>query len=165
MRVELEHPTATPDQLRELAVQVRGARVGMKIAALLLVLDGQRPGRITKALGLTRMSLGRWIHGVNTEGIEFLVPKAKPGRPAALTAKVRRQVAEHLKRSPRDFGLNREKWDGPMLVVHLKQEFGISLKVRQAQNWMLRLGFRTERAGSARGTAARAKPVQSVTSA
>ena len=143
----LEHPTATRERLLELAEQVRGARVGIKIAALLLLLDGQRAAQIRETLGLTRMSLGRWIHGVNAEGIEHLLPKARPGRPAALSPRVRRQVAAHLLRSPRDFGLNRDEWDGPTLVAHLKRQFGISLKVRQAQNWMHRLGYRLERAG------------------
>ena len=34
------------------------------------------------------------------------------------------------------------QWDGPTLVVHLKRQFGIALKVRQAQNWMHQLGYR-----------------------
>jgi hypothetical protein len=34
-------------------------------------------------------------------------------------------------------------------VVHLKRRFGVSLKVRQAQNWMHRLGYRMKRASHA----------------
>jgi len=139
----LEHPSATRERLLELAGQVRGARVGIKIAALLLMLDGHGAGRIARALGLTRMSLCRWTHGVNAEGIEILLPKMRPGRPTALTPKIRRQIATHLKRSPRDFALDRDQWDGIALVAHLKQRFGISLKVRQAQNWLHRLGYRS----------------------
>ena len=48
-----------------LAGSAPGAWVGIKIAALLLVLEGQRPGWICDVLGLTRMSLSRWIHRVN----------------------------------------------------------------------------------------------------
>jgi transposase len=144
----VEHALATRERLLDLVVQVRGARVGVKIAAVLMLIDGQPAGRISRALGLTRMSLGRWVHGVNEEGIEHLLPKNRPGRPPALTPKIRREVAAHLKRPPGDFGFNREQWDGPTLVAHLKKRFGIALKVRQAQNWMHRLGYRLEHSGT-----------------
>jgi len=147
--LSLEHSSATRQRLLALAEQVPGAWVGIKIAALLLVLEGQRPGWISEVLGLTRMSLCRWIHGVNAEGIEHLVPKSKPGRPAALSGRTRRELAAHLERSPQAFGLNRVQWDGPTLVVHLRRHFGISLKVRQAQNWMHQLGYRLKRASHA----------------
>lgn len=145
--LSLEHPSATRERLLGLAEQVPGAWIGVKIAALLLLLEGQRPGWIAEVLGLTRMSLRRWVHAVNAEGVESMVPKPKAGRPAALTGKVRRELAAQLERSPQSYGLNRVHWDGPTLVTHLKRRFGISLKVRQAQNWMHQLGYRLKRAG------------------
>ena len=39
------------------------------------------------------------------------------------------------------------QWNGPTLVVHLKRRFGISLKLRQAQNWMRQLNYRMKGAG------------------
>src|SRR6516164_9163732 len=48
--------------LLALVEQVPGASVGLKVAALLLVIEGQRPGWIAEVLGVTRMSLNRWIH-------------------------------------------------------------------------------------------------------
>ena len=81
--VQLTHPEATRARLVALAKETPGAWVGMKIAALLLILEGQRPGWTTEVLGLTRMSLTRWIHGVNADGLPALVPKRRPGRRAA----------------------------------------------------------------------------------
>ena len=130
-----------------LADSVPGAWVGIKIAALLLVLEGQRPGWICDVLGLTRVSLSRWIHGVNAGGVEALKPKPKPGRPSRLDAKLQKVLQADLEKSPQDFGLNRVQWDGPTLVTHLKRHFGITLKVRQAQKWMHQLGYRLKRAG------------------
>lgn len=146
-RLSLHHPDLVRGQLLDLAQRVPGAGVGMKIAALLLVLEGQRSGWITQVLGLTRMSLSRWVGGVNREGIEFLRPKPRPGRPGQLTEELAQQLQDHLETSPREFGWSRVGWDGPTLVVHLKKYFGINLKVRQAQKWMHRLGYRMKRAG------------------
>ena len=145
----LTHSSATKQQLIALADTIPGAWIGMKIAALLLVLEGQRPVWISDVLGVTRMSLNRWIHGVNQEGIEALKPKHKPGRPARIDSRMQRKLEQHLEKSPQHFGLNRVRWDGPTLVAHLKREFGINLKVRQAQKWMHQLGYRLKRAGYA----------------
>ena len=145
--LQLTHPEATRARLVALATHLPGAWVGIKIAALLLLLEGQRPGWIAEVLGLTRMSLTRWIHGLNATGLRALEPKARPGRPPRLTPQVRAALAAHLEQSPQALGLPRVQWDGPTLVVHLKRQFGIRLKVRQAQMWMHQLGYRLKRAG------------------
>jgi len=141
------HPSVNKETLVALASKIPGAWIGLKIAALLLVLEGQRPGWIADVLGLTRMSLHRWIHGVNAEGVAALSPKARPGRPPRIDSRVRKQLEQHLEQSPQTFGLNRVRWDGPTLATHLKRQFGIQLKVRQAQQWMHQLGYRLKRAG------------------
>jgi transposase len=145
--LKLVHPEASRDALLEAVREIPGAFAGIKIAALLLTLEGQRPGWIAEVLGLTRQSLNLWMHKVNEQGLESLKPVKRPGRPARLTPQVRRQLEEHLEKSPEEFGLNRARWDGPTLVVHLKNQFGIHLKVRQAQSWMHQLGYRMKRAG------------------
>ncbi len=144
--LQLTHPHATRAHLLALTREIPGAWVGIKIAALLLLVEGQRPGWIAEVLGLTRMSLARWIHGVNTSGITALRPKPRPGRPARLTPQVRATLTAQLEQSPQAFGLPRVQWDGPTLVVHLKRHFGIALKVRQAQHWMHQLGYRLKQA-------------------
>lgn len=137
---------ASKEQLVALAEKVPGAWVGMKIATLLLVLEGQRPGWISEVLGQTRMNVNRWTRAVNEKGVEALIPKKQPGRPARMTPKVVAQLERHLEESPQKFGLNRVRWDGPTLVTHIQRQFGIKLKVRQAQRWMHQLGYRLKRA-------------------
>lgn len=140
---------ATREKLLALARQVPGARVGIKAAALLLVLAGWRPAQVTAPLGLSHVTVERWIRAVNQDGPETLIPKARAGRPTQLTPVVRQQLAQHLEKSPQEFGLPRPAWDGPTLAIHLKQHFGVTLKVRQAQRWMHRLGYSLKRASYA----------------
>jgi transposase len=143
----LVHPEASRNNLLRAVREIPGASAGIKIAALLLTLEGQRPGWIAEVLGLTRQSLNLWMHKVNEKGLETLKPVKRPGRPARMNARVQRELEEQLEKSPEDFGLNRARWDGPTLVVHLKNQFGIHLKVRQAQSWMHQLGYRMKRSG------------------
>lgn len=132
--------------LLALAKQVPGAWIGIRIAALLLVLEGQRPGRITALFGLNATTLERWVHRVNKGGSQALIPKRQPGRPPGLSPDLRVRLERELEESPQKFGLARAAWDGPTLVVHLKERFGVKLRVRQAQNWIHRLGYSLKRA-------------------
>jgi transposase len=144
--LELTHPEASRERLVAFAREVPGARVGIKIAALLLIVEGQRPGWVSEVLGLTRQSLNLWMHSVNEQGLVALKPKSRPGRPARLSEKIRQQLEADLEKAPCEFGLNRARWDGPTVARHLQRQYGIKLKVRQAQNWMHQLGYRLKRA-------------------
>jgi transposase len=58
--------------------------MGIKIAAPLLILEGQRPAWIVDVLGVTRQSLNLWMHRVNNQGVKALAPVSQPGRPPRL---------------------------------------------------------------------------------
>jgi len=115
--LSIAQPEVTREKLLDLAKQVPGAWIGLKIAALLLVLEGQHPGWISALFGLSRTTLVRWIHGVNQKGAIFLIPQPRPGRPTQLTPSVKKQLKQQLEKSPQEFGLARVGWDGPTLVV------------------------------------------------
>jgi transposase len=144
--LNLTHREATREGLLAFAREIPGAYIGIKIAALLLILEGQRPKWVVDILGLTRQSLNLWMHRVNERGLVALKALPRPGRPGRLTAEVGKALENDLERSPLEFGLNRVRWDGPTLVVHLKRQFGIKMKVRQAQMWMHQLGYRLKHA-------------------
>ena len=144
--IDIHHPEVTRESLIASAKDIPGAWMGLKIAALLLIVEGQRPGWTARVLGLTRMSLNRWIRAVNATGLNALKSKPRGGRPSRLTPRIAREVEAHLEQSPQDFGLNRARWDGPTLVEHLKRRYGLKMKVRQTQIWMHQLGYRLKRA-------------------
>lgn len=144
--LSIEQPEVTREKLLALAKQIPGAWIGLKIAALLLVLEGQHPGWISALFGLSRTTLVRWIHGVNQKGTMSLISLPRPGRPTQLTPPVMKKLKQNLEKPPQEFGLARAGWDGPTLVIHLKKEFGIKLKVRQAQYWLHYLDYSLKRA-------------------
>ena len=144
--LSLTNKETTRQTLLALAKQVPGAWIGIRISALLLVLEGQRPGWINALFGLNPTTLERWIHQVNQRGSQALLPKPRPGRPTELNSDLQRRLKGDLGESPHKFCLPRTAWDGPTLVVHLKERFGVKLKVRQAQNWMHRMGYSMKRA-------------------
>lgn len=119
--LQLTHPETTRERLIAYSRKVPGAYIGIKIAALLLLQEGQRPGWIITVLGLTRQSLNQWIHKVNREGLTALQDKPRTGRPTRLAPKVATQLQKDLEKTPQEFGFTRAQWDGPTLVVHLRR--------------------------------------------
>lgn len=139
--------TVSRQQLLAVAEQAPGAWLGLKVAVLVLLRDGYRPTFLAHLFGISRMTLTRWVHRLNREGLAGLYDQPRPGRPPQLTARVRRQLRRDLESPPERFGLPRVVWDGPTLAAHLRRRFGIQVQVRQAQNWLHRLGYRLTRAG------------------
>ena len=113
----------------------------------MLLLDGYRPTFLARLFNISRMSLTRWVHRANRHGVAGLVEKSRSGRPTQLTSGLRRPLLADLQRSPEQHGLSRTAWDGPTRAVHLRRRYGVSLQVRQAQNWLHRLGYRLTRGG------------------
>src|SRR5512135_633807 len=105
------HQEASRECLLAMVQQIPGAHMGIKIAALLLVLEGQRPGWIADVLGITRQSLNLWMHRVNDHGVKALEPVKQPGRPPRLSSKVQQRLEEDLERPPSEFGLPRVRWE------------------------------------------------------
>lgn len=147
LTVLLNHKEATRENLITYAKSIPYVRIGIKVAAMLLTVEGQRPGWVSEVLGISRESLNQWIHAVNKGGLKALEWKPRPGRPSRLTNQLSKRLEKDLEKSPMEVGLHRARWDGPTLVVYLKRRFHISMTVRQAQKWMHWLGFRLKRAG------------------
>src|SRR3990170_3739164 len=122
--LSIERSDLTRQKLLALAEEAPGAWLGLKVAVLGLLLDGYRPMFLCQLFGLSPMSLTRWVHRVNQEGVAGVLERPRSGRPTALTARLRQQLARHLEQSPEQHGLPRAVWDGPTLVVHLRRRLG-----------------------------------------
>lgn len=138
----LDHPDLTRAKLLGLAETIPGAWLGLKVAAFLLLLAGWKPTAVTELFGLSRMGLWKWVKAANREGVKAWQPAVRPGRPPQLSAAQQKQLELALEQSPAQLGLARTRWDGPLVVSYVRRVCGVELKVRQAQRWLHRLGFR-----------------------
>jgi len=64
----LTHSEATRERFISFIQQNQTAYIGTKVAALLLTLEGQRPGWIWEILGMSRQTLNVLMHRVNERG-------------------------------------------------------------------------------------------------
>lgn len=144
-RLMIRNDSVTPQALLEMAERIPGAWIGIRIAAMLLVLEGWKSTRIAQLFTVSRWSVVKWIRKVNKEGITGVPDHRRSGRPCRLNETVLKDLDEVLQRSPQEFGLKRNRWDGIVVIEYLERFHGVRLKVRQAQRWVRRLGFRLQR--------------------
>lgn len=135
----------TREALLRMAEEVPGAWMGLRIAAMLLVLEGWRSTQVGALFDVARWSVVKWIRRVNEEGVWGVKGRKRPGRPCRLSRGVQKALEKALERDPREFGLQRNRWDGIVVVEYLRRVHGVRLKMRQAQRWIRRLGFSLRR--------------------
>lgn len=118
------------------------ARYDHRLHAVLLVAQGMSCRQTAVALGDAPRSVEYWVHRFEQKGFAGLSEGDRPGRPSRLSRAQRDRVDAALRRSPSDFGLPAQLWDGPLLSAYLKQELGVTLRVRQCQRLFRQFGFR-----------------------
>jgi transposase len=139
--LSVTNPEVSRESLLRFAERVPGAWLGIRIAAIVLILEGFRSTQVAELFDLGRWSVVKWIQRVNAEGISGLEEKPRPGRPARLDETIRKDLDEALQRDSREFGLKRNRWDGICVTEYLEKVHGVRVRVRQAQRWIRRLGF------------------------
>jgi len=82
-----------------------------------------------------------WIGKANRQGLDSIYDVARSGRPTRLDRVAQDKLEKALAKSPEEFGLQRSRWDGVVVVEFLRKECNVELKPRQARNWLKRLGF------------------------
>lgn len=137
----ITNKSITRDALLTMAEKIEGAWIGIRIAALLLIMSGWRSTAVAELFNLSRPAVIAWIKRANQEGITSIEDKARSGRPSKLDAKVTKVLEEALSKSPGEYGLSRFRWDGVVVVEFLKKKLDILLKPRQARNWLKKLGY------------------------
>lgn len=137
----IKHPEITRDSLLMMAEDIHGAWIGIRIAACLLLLSGWKSTQVAELFGLTRWSVVKWIRKANMEGLEGIEDRVRPGRPSQFDNALKKGLDKALSRSPKEFGIQRVRWDGVVVAEYLKRFHGIEIHVRHAQRWIRKLGY------------------------
>jgi transposase len=137
----LNNPGITREILLSKADQTPGAWIGIRIAALLLVLSGWKSSHVAELFGLTRWTVVKWIRMANCDGVEAVSDRARSGRPSQLDNETMKKLREVLSKSPQEVGLSCTLWNGVVFVEYLKKAYHIEIHVRHAQRMMKKLGY------------------------
>jgi transposase len=118
------------------------ARYDHRLHGVLLVAEGMSCRQTAEVLGDSHGTVVNWVRRFEESGFGGLSDQEGRGRRSRLRPAQMKQVETALRRSPVDYGLPAQLWDGPLLSSFLEKQFGVTLRARQCQRMFRRLGFR-----------------------
>jgi hypothetical protein len=65
----IKNESVTREALLEMGEKIPGTRSGIRIAAMVLLLEGPKSSQIVRPFGLTRWSVVRWTQRANGKGV------------------------------------------------------------------------------------------------
>ena len=129
---------ALQDEIRRSAE----SRYDHRLHGMLLVAQGMSGCHVAELLGDAPRTVAGWVHRFEEEGLGGLVEGERPGRPGRLGEGQLAEINAALRKTPRDFGLAGNLWDGKTLGQFIQQRWSVNLGVRQCQRVFRQFGFR-----------------------
>src|SRR5829696_1035477 len=118
--------------------------------AVLLVADGEQPGRVATALGCAPSSISNWAAAWRRDGIAGLFEADHAGAPRVLDADGEALLAELLGTDPQARGHHATGWTVPLLQTELAVH-GCAPRASTLRRALHRLGYRWKRPRFVRG--------------
>ena len=116
-----------------------------RLHVILYVLQGNSTYEAARIYAHSPRTIQYWIHRLLSHGLAGLRDREHPGRPSQLSQRDEQNLRNELRRCPRELRYNQNLWDGPLLSHHIREQYGVSLSVRQCQRVFHRLGFTLQR--------------------
>ena len=120
----------------------KDARYDHRLHVVLLVARGNSCRQVAEDLGDSLRTVQSWVNAFNRDGLPGLMEAEHSGRPSRLTDEQMNIISEALRRTPTDFGLPGNIWDGKNLSAFIQQRFQLTVGIRQCQRFFSELGFR-----------------------
>jgi transposase len=111
----------------------RDSRYDHRLHALLLVAQGMSCSVVARFLGDAPRTVQYWIRIYENHGFKGIEEAERSGRPTRLSSQCSEMIVEALKKSPEEFGLSSERWNGKMLAEFILKYCQLSLSIRQCQ--------------------------------
>lgn len=134
-----------PDIILGLQDEIRRSeesRYDHRLHGVLLVAQGMTCPEVATLLGDSPRTVQYWLNRFEEDGLAGLSEKERSGRPSSLSDEQLSAVGQALRKTPADYGLSGNLWDGKTLSAFIEERFEISLGVRQCQRLFRQLGFR-----------------------
>jgi transposase len=107
------------------------ARYIHRLHGVLLVLLGLSTVKAGKLLGDPQRTVAQWVIQFKKQGLDGLRGAEMAGRPAKLSLAQKEALFNALTKSPKDSGLDGDRWTNVLVSSLLAKRFGVTLTVRQ----------------------------------
>ena len=107
------------------------ARYIHRLHGVLLVLLGLSTVKAGKLLGDPQRTVAQWAIQFKKDGLDGLRDVGKAGRPGKLSPAQKEALFNALTKSPKDSGLDGERWTNALVLSLLAKRYGVTLTIRQ----------------------------------
>ena len=144
-KLQITRSIPTHETLVEFYKKENNPKMKERYHALSLMHEFQNCTKVARLIKRNRKSIQLWVNAFNKGGIASLTPKSPPGRPSRLSKAQREELKKDILTHPRELGYEFSNWEGKNISEHLKNKFGVLIKVRQCQYILRDLGFSLQR--------------------
>lgn len=144
---KLQITRSSPDyqKLVELYKKEKNSKMKERYHALILMHELRNCTKVSDIIKKSRTTIQKWINTFNIHGIEGIIPRSPPGRPSKLSNQQKELLKIDVLTHPRKLGYEFSNWEGKYISEHVKNKFGVLLKVRQCQYLLHEMGFSLQR--------------------
>ncbi len=118
--------TALPT-LETVLKETKEVRVFRRAQAVRDVVKGQRLQHVSDALQFTYSALRKWVHRFANQGVQGLVDRPRPGRPAKVTCALEKPLNRLVDQDPLEHGSLSSQWSCRELATVFAQHTGVHL--------------------------------------
>lgn len=104
--------------------------------------QGLKVQQIAEIVGRSRVSVTRWLHEFDNNGLLALWPGKSTGRPPKADADFQAALVEAVEQNPRDLGYPFTRWSVDLLTEHLRRKLHVDISYSTVYNSLKRMGYR-----------------------
>ena len=144
-KLQIMRSSPDHDGLVELYKKEKNIKLKERYQALYLMIELENCTKVAELIKKSRTTIQTCVKTFNKGGLEAIVPNSPPGRPSSLTEDQKKLLKADVSTHPRELGYDFSNWEGKSVSEHIKNKFGVLLKVRQCQYLLHELGFTLQR--------------------
>jgi len=132
----------TLEELQELRDRVEEGKPRERAIAAIGRKQGDEIETLAERHGVVEKTIRNWLDRFEQEPIEqALHDDTSPGRPPKLDTDDRDRLFEQLQHPPTEFGYEQQAWSPKLLLVHVKDEYGVEYSKGHARKLLGKAGL------------------------
>lgn len=132
----------TLEELHELREETEGEIPRERVLAAIARKQGDTLNRLAERHGVAEKTIRNWLDRFAEESLADAPYDAdRSGRPPKLSEEEYSSLLDDLKRSPEEFGYERQAWTSKLALHHIEDEYGVEYTLRHTRNIMKEAGL------------------------
>src|SRR4029453_13013595 len=143
--LKLHFPDDAIPTLDTFLTKTKEARVFRRAQAVRDVVKVRRIQNVSDTLQFTYSALRKWVHRFAHQGIQGLVDRPRPGRPAKVTCELEQHLNRLVDQDPLEHGSLHSQWSCRELATVLARETGVQLGRASVRSVLKKIRARSRR--------------------